>query len=683
MRKMIFLMVTAALLLFPVQFAVAADVLQKGSLNVEGTASPEEFLLRDGRAYVPLKQVAGLLNITLKWDAGAGTMVFSYPDGSSIQADTAADRIYQQETSIPVDFLVSGGKTYIRVDHLKQVAGREVFWDKAQSVLYVYMYAYPLQGWSVLQSLPYEGLEAEENTVRFSVYGLPQASWSMEGQLQDLRVLGRSSQQGMEEIKFAAFYLQPGGALSQLRITQRKLPNGDRMFFTRAYCPAGQQVLTLDTVNDGRIYGSSIIHFTDKGVLNEYGFEEPFSASERLILNAGTSLDQWHILSRESLDLTNPIIKKAWDASLEYHGSNKWVTPEGTYRSTPVEYMSQRQLRNQNVNLQASAPVLLMEALAVQDNRLAEDLVHNAKFTLVRLMGEDSFWRAGVNVAYLNKAYSLGPNYIDTRMSVDASLFLVRYGQKFNDPDAIAKGKHFKEFFKLLKNKKSTYQLQGGVVYPDYYSESQKKKTLVSLNHVLHEMNYLYTLYNFLGDAEAKGLADEMLLFIRNSAHRWMAPNGDLYYALSPEGEYYAEDYVNITYVDLFVSRSILEYMEVKDSALDRLFAGKNDYLNKIAAPQFESHLEPDRVMENFDVQTSRKGNLFFTYPLEVKMSAAFPSAYFSCGTYHWIYGGESITYLGKVYQLDPAKKYCVVLNKWGLSLQSQGESETPLNTER
>lgn len=680
MRKLFLLLITLLLLLVPVSSA-GAQYARAGSVNMDGAVFQEEFLFNAGGVYVPLKQIAGKLNITLSREEKTGYLVLSYPDHSSIRASVGEDKIFEQDTSVTVDFLLSGGKTYIRVDHLSRVIWREAFWDKTNGVLYIYMYAYPQQGNSVLASLPLEGLKTEENKVSFSADGLPQASWSMEGQLSDLRQLRKTVQGGMEEIQFAAFYSQPSGVVSQLIITQRKLPNGDRVFFTRGFCPSGQQVLTVETTDPdatGGIYGGKVYHFTDKGVLHEYGFEEPFQATQRLIINAGTSSDQWHILSQESLDLTDPIIKKAWDASLEYHKSNGWVTPEGTYRSTPVEYMAQGELRNQNVNLQASAPVLLMEALSVTDNRLVEDFVHSAKFTLVKLMGKDYYWRAGMNVAYLNRAYDMGPNYIDTRMSVDASLFLVRYGLHFNDQDAISRGKHFKEFFRMLKNNKSTYLLQGGVLYPDYYSESQKKRTLVSLNHALYEMNYLYSLYNFLGDTEAKAMADEMRLFVSNSASRWIAPNGDLYYALSPEGEFYAEDYVNITYVDLFVARSILEYMEVKDTSIEGLFTKKNDYLNNIAAPQFESHLETDTVMKNFDTQSSRKGNLFFSYPLEVKMAATGNPAYFACGTYHWVFGAESVTCLGKVYQLDPTKKYLIVINKWGLSLQGQGGELAP-----
>ena len=683
MRKLFLLVLIVFFSLFQVTVTQGAEVLQAGKVNLDGASVDEAFLLKDGKAYVPLKAITSRTNITLKWDAQAGLLVLTYPDFSSVRANTKTDRLYEQDTFSSADFLLSGGKTYINVQDLSKVAKREVVWDSGNRELFVYQYAYLGQNSSIMTTLPYEGLAVNENSVSLSVEGLPQASWQMEGELKDLRLINSSTQGGMEEIQVAAFYIQPSGVMSQLIITQRKLPSGDRMVFTRAYCPQGQQVLTLNTEADRRVYGSKAYHYIDRGALNESKYEEPFQPVQRLIINAGTSVDQWHILSQEDLTLVNPIAKRAWNASLDYHGSNGWVTPEGTYRSTPAEYLSKLQFSNQNINLQASTPLLLLDALKVQKSPLLDDFVHSAKFTLLKIQRKDGFWRTGLNVAYLNRAYNLGPDYIDTRMSVDASLFLVKYGLMFNDQESKSQGAHFKQFFSLMKAKKAVYSLQGGVLYPDYYSESQKNKSLVSLNHSLYEMNYLYTLYNELGDNEAKVLADEMRLFIKNSAQRWVAPNGDLYYALSPEGKYYAEDYVNITYVDLFVANGLLDYMEVKDAGIKDLLQKKGAYLDEIQAPQVESNLDVDTVLEKFDTQTSRKGDFFFPYPLEVKMSETGNQAYFACGTYHWIMGAESITYLGKTYALDPMEKYIVVLTKGGFTVRGYGEKNALSNTER
>ncbi len=647
-----------------------------GTLNVDGVSASETFLSQGGQIYVPIRSATAQTGISLGWNNPSSALLFTYPDLSTLKGYVKTDRIVEQEYSSPADFLVSGGRTYINVKDLRSIVKRQVYWDQSGNTLYLYRYAYPSQGYSILEKLPYEGLSVGDNAVSFNIEGLPEASWQMQGDLRDLRLLGTTTQGEMMEIQVAAFYAQPDGTIAQLVITQRKLPGGHRMVFTRAYTPKSQQVLQVITEESPQVYGSKAYYYIDKGALKEYQFEEPFNHNQRLTVNSGRSVDQWHLLSPVDLTFTSPVSQKAWKASLEYHSSNDWVTPEGAYRSTPMEYSSQGQLHNKNVNLQATVPLLLLDSLNTVADPLPEALVHNARFTLFELRGQDNYWRPGVNVTYLNRSYNLGPDYIDTRMSVDASLYLLRYGLRYGDGEAVNQGTWFKNFFLSRKGgQNQVYSSGGGILYPDYYSESQKGKTLVSLNHALYQMNYLYTIYTELGDTEAKALADEMRLFISSSRDKWVAPNGDLYYALSPQGEFYAEDYVNITYVDLFVAKGILEYMEVEDPAVTGLLTRKETYLNEINAPQFESNLEVDEVTEKFDVASSRKGDFFYPYPLQVNMAPGAKNAHFAVGTYHWILGADSMAYLGKVYNLDPTEKYLVTLTKWGLNIN--GNSAT------
>jgi len=663
------------------QESFQSNAPQLAKLNIEGTVSEETVLWQGGKAYLPFKALASKTGIAVEWEKGSGSLILTYPDFSVAKADTKADRIYNQETALAADFLVFGGSTYISIEDLQKVVKRNVSWDRGSMTLSFEGFAAAGKGDSILTSLPYEGLDIKDNAVYFSVDGLPQSTWQMGGELRDLWLIDRTVQGEMEEIHVAASYVQPNGQLSKLSLFLRKLPGGDRMIFTRADSLGSDQVLTISTEGTGQVYGSSAYHFIDKGSLRQFLSQEPYQPNQRLFIKAGTSVDQWHIFSGEDLTLTSPIARRAWNASLDYHGTNAWVTPAGTYRSTPPEYFNQPSSNYYNVNLQASSPLLLLDSLNVMPSRLLEDFVHSAKFTLVKMRGNDGYWRSGLNVAYLDRAYNLGPNYIDTRMSVDASLFLLKYGSMFNDWDAVNKGAWFKNFFLKMKSINAVYTLGGGVFYPDYYSESQRTKTLVSLNHAVYEMNYLYTLYNTLGDHEAKQLADEMRLFINNSKDRWVAPDGDLYYALSPDGVFYAEDYVNITYVDLNVAKSILEYMEVKDTAVEDLLAKKDAYLDAAAAPQFESHLGVEEVLQKFDFQSSRKGDFFFLYPLEVKLADEVDSAYFACGAYHWFKGVESVTYLGKTYNFDPKQKYHVALTKWGLTARMYGEDTLLPNT--
>lgn len=89
---------------------------------------------------------------------------------------------------------------------------------------------------------------------------------------------------------------------------------------------------------------------------------------------------------------------------------------------------------------------------------MLEDIVHNAAYTLIQNQDKDGFWYSGISVSYLNKSYQLGPEFIDTRMSVDASLFLLRYGQMFDNEKAIKCGMNFKNYFYMLKDEGLSYK---------------------------------------------------------------------------------------------------------------------------------------------------------------------------------------------------------------------------------
>ncbi|MFX0560646.1 stalk domain-containing protein [Tepidibacillus infernus] len=662
---------------FTPQLSFANPSLQKGMIEVDGIRQDMDYLFNNHKVYLPLSAIAKKLEITSRWNSGTNTITLFYPDQRKVNIKVKSKQFYKEGLWRKLDIILLKGTTYISLNELSPLIERQVHWDEDTKTLFIYMYAYQQQGQSINNDLPYQGLDVIGNQIQFKSEDLPQASWSLNGDLTDFRLIGNTKQTNMEEFRFVAFY-QLNQTISQLVITQRKLPTGDQIFFIKIYSPKGDQQLKVNIEENEQVYGSRAYHYIDHDPLHTWLSEDEYQSQDTLNIKAGESLDQWYILSKEKLELEDPFVKRAWEISENYHKTNTWVTAEGTHRYTPIEYQDKEEYHNKNISLQASVPMLLIETLQIKPNRLLEDFVDNAKFTLIKMQREDGFWRAGVNAAYLNRAYGLGPNYIDTRMSVDASLFLIRYGLMYDDQEALEKGMQFKNYFKQLKEIGIVYQLNGGYLYPDYYSEQQRGKTLVSLNHALYEINYLYALYHWLQDEEAKQLADEMLTFIENSADHWVNEDGDLYYALSPAGKYYGEDYVNITYMDLFTTQGILRYSGKDDSMITKLFAQKGNYLDQIQSPEYESHLHLNHLFEKFDQSHGEKGDLFLSYPLEVKAANDAELAYTTFGAYHWMKGIESITFKGQKIPLDPKKKYMVVITNDKLYLYDRSP-EDPL----
>lgn len=676
----------AAVMVFCAAPARGADAEPRtGRLDIDGRRAQAEFLVSEGRVFVPLRAVVTRLPMKVVREAGADVMRLVHPDQRAVEVDLAGGRFCKRDLWYPLEVRVRSESEYVALDDLRSMAERPMWWDDETGTLYIYRCAYPAQGDSIMEALPHEGFHADGDTIVFKAEGLPGLAWRMDGTLGDFRLVGQTSLSGTEEFRYAAFYYRGDILHGQLLITQRKLPNGDRMVFVTGYAPGGGQVLQVRAKPHSHLYRGDAYLYTDYGPLSVLHADRPAAEMQSCAIGAGRSVDQWYLLGRDSLAIEDPLVRRAWDVSGDYHGVNAWVRPEGALRVTPEAYLAAGTPYSPtvyNVNLQASAPLLLLETLQVRPHRLLEDFVHNARFTLAERQGTDGFWRADPDAAYLNRAYGLGAGYIDTRMSVDASLFLVRYGLLFDDGDAVAAGSRFKRYFTMMKGHGLTYACEGGHLYPDYYSPRQNARTVVSLNHALYEMNYLYMLADWLDDREAGRLAGEILEFIERSADSWLTPEGDLYYGLSPGGEYYGQDYLNITYVDLLVGRSILQYRGRDDSALNRLWESKGEFLKGIASAQFESRLSPEEVFHSFDSSSARRGDLFCSYPLAVDFAAGYDPAHCAYGAYHWVKGAAGVGREGRTVALKPEKKYMVAVTKDELIVNDDPGAETPAASE-
>ena len=643
---------------------------QTAILNINGIQTELPYIEQNNKRYYSLKPIASKLGINVSWLSKENTIKLTYPDKSEAKILVESKQLLKEGLYTPIDFLINQNTTYIEETELRELIRRKYFWDSKENTLYLYLYAYPKQGDSLITEPLNQGLRINNNFIEFEQEGLVQASWRMNGELVDFRLISKSIDTKVKEYEYAAFYQTDANKLSQLILTQRILPNDDRLIFIRAYSSDNSQYISHNILQSDNIYASNGVLYNDLDKFHTVISKPKYTNIAKHTLKSDQSIDTWYLFSKESLTIEDPYVQRAWDVSKQYHQSNAWMTPEGTYRGTAAGYQEKINYPNNNISLQASAPLLLMETLEIADCRLLEDVVHSASYTLLKNQGEDGFWHSDVSVNYLNKAYQLGAGYIDTRMSVDASLFLLKFGLKYNDKLAIDKAKAFKEYFNLLKSKGLVYRNGEGVNYPDYYSNNLSIKTVASLNHALYEMNYLYTLYNLTSDEEARILADEILAYINNSSDSWITPKGDLYYAISPIDKYFGEDYINITYMDLFVAKSILNYMGIESQGIDKLYQKKGEYLEQDNTSDLESHLNFQDIYKKFDQGLAKKGDIFLSYPIiEITRAEGNDFAYFSYGTYYFFKGVESVSYNGEVKTFDPTKKYMIEVTKEGIEV--------------
>lgn len=647
----------------------AKSVTGQAIMDVNGSKISTNYCKIRNKIYFPLADITENLGMEIEWNRQEKCVDLKYTDGSYASIFIDNKKLRRESLNSPLDVVIKNGITYINKEDLKDVINYNYYWDEEKKILYTYLYAYYTQGKSLIHRDNNNDLHASGNSIIFDIDGLPKAEWQMNGELIDFRLINENNVLNIKEYKYVAFYQNGSNQLSQIVFTQRILPNDDQMILITGYAGDENQYYTQNISSVDNAYGSDFYLYKDKNPYHELVTIKDYSCNSEFVLEENESLDCWIVFGQETLELNDPYVLKAWELCESYYSTNEWINANGTNRGTPKGYKDTFTISDNNYNLQATTPALLLETYQVTKNRLLEDLIHNAVYTLIHNQDDDGFWHSGTSVAYLNKAYQLGSEYVDTRMSVDASLFLLRYGKIFSSEEAIECGTNFKKYFYLLQDKGLVYKKGAGTFYPDYYSSRHNGKTLVSLNHALYEMQYLYTIYNWFGDEEAKTIADGMLCFIENTADKWVSSKGDLYYAYNEEDRYYATDYINVTYVDLFTLKSILNYQNRESVAINYLYEQKRGYLQQVDSNSYESKLSVDYIYNNFDSKLKNKGDLFVSYPIEIVKSKDVELAYSAYGAYVFVKGAESVTHKGQTLNLDPRKKYFIILTENGVDI--------------
>ncbi|OWZ84625.1 hypothetical protein [Natranaerobius trueperi] len=94
-----------------------------------------------------------------------------------------------------------------------------------------------------------------------------------------------------------------------------------------------------------------------------------------------------------------------------------------------------------------------MDFTKITGDNLFRPFLINSAYTLMNRQNEDVFFRTEVQADYLNNAYGIKENFIDTRMSADASIFLVDVGKEYNNENIIKRGKEYLNYFSNLKKR--------------------------------------------------------------------------------------------------------------------------------------------------------------------------------------------------------------------------------------
>jgi len=629
---------------------------------VDGTAVNIPFIVEKGTTYVSLRSLVNTLGGSLDYNSQNQQIEIKSKHKQTFVIDMKRSRILKEGLWRNIPLLTREGHTYFPLKPIAEIFGRKVEWDQEKREVHIFHKLRLESGKSIAKMISFHGLSIEGDKVTYR-HNESVLSMYIGGKIKDITYLGETKIGTMSEKKYGIFWQQEKQRTAHILFTIRETQDGEKIFFAEGYSPGKAKLeIDLNLPNEeaeAQYYLGNLFLYEDRGDMKELHEVLPAKLSYSEELRAGKSFDWFIFQSNESLKFTQTTHIEGWNSSKTKHRSIWWLTPIGANRSVPEPYLTEWENGLYFINLQASTPQLIMDIYKQNPHPLYKIALENAAFTLMKTQGKDGFWRTEPNVAYLNRAFGLGERFIDTRMSADASIFLLDYYEWFGVEEALDKAEKFTHYFSLNDQKNHFYDLGNGRLYPDYYSEIQHSKPLVSLNHVLHEINYLLLLQNQVDQPEPNKHIKLMLEGIKHSKNKWISNTGDLFYALNNKGQYYATDYIFITYRDLLVTKSLLLRENLYYPEIDQLLKTKHDFLQKGKWTHYETDLSFERVYYTFDLNTFNMGSLFLSTPIDLGHNESVQ--HYAVGAFHWVKGINRLNWGYHHIELDEFQKYIML----------------------
>ena len=201
--------------------------------------------------------------------------------------------------------------------------------------------------------------------------------------------------------------------------------------------------------------------------------------------------------------------------------------------------------------------------------------------TMLRGCGEDGYWPSGAKSTWLSADYGIGAGYYDTRFNSDLiETLLLEYEETAWPETAEAVGTYLDFYLPFAETYGWTTE-GGGLFVPDYYYPGMKTPH-TALNHQLAEISVLYRAAEILGREDCRILAGRMLFAIEETQDSWIKEDGNLEYAVYPDGQFGGTDYPFLTYNDLFSLQELLSGMGMdRSGGLQKLMDSKRSWMDR------------------------------------------------------------------------------------------------------
>jgi hypothetical protein len=216
------------------------------------------------------------------------------------------------------------------------------------------------------------------------------------------------------------------------------------------------------------------------------------------------------------------------------------------------------------------------------DYRPVRDLSLYYAYKFAERYNEMGFIPTAPRSQWLYEDFNIGYEFYDTRMNTNTVRFLMKINNYYPD-------RRFQEpihrYFDFYKDFASRYRIltKSGYLPCDYMDQQgQGRITHVSLNHAITEMSALYDYYLLCGDEEALNMARSIRGAVEDMHKRFVKPDGDLWYGMTPDYTFVLQDYRELTLNDLIEAQGIIRQVEGEENpALQYLIDAKQGWLER------------------------------------------------------------------------------------------------------
>ncbi len=249
--------------------------------------------------------------------------------------------------------------------------------------------------------------------------------------------------------------------------------------------------------------------------------------------------------------------------------SQKWLVHGGNYSKLPWSVEPSTTLGYGRNLVQLQGKLFIDHYKKTKDRFYYNMLIDNVN-NLLDFKGNQELWQTEYTSTWLKREYGITAPYTDTRHNENIALFLERAGEVLQNDDLASSYKRYANFLVSQQDIGNILPTENGYYVLDYYSPAQTKKTHVSLNHALGEMNFLFNAYQLSKNEDYLNTALQIKAAVEDIGTDWINPyTGDLWYQINEDYSFEGTDYEFLTLDDLM---NALHYYEALNLPVPTLY---------------------------------------------------------------------------------------------------------------